>query len=236
MKLYILSAIFVCNFLASASVQAQPAVLEARPLLAAPESTEAALPDLSPTILTPEDPTRQPATILPNEGESVISPSLEPWQKSRIRRFKGKTADEIFVTLPYEVQNLILNETYKVNADCNHYDIYSQFHDCECLGARYFEERVFTPESNKDTIVGHISGECTSVPGVAGYGYDQCISAMRYMLVPARIDDYCTCFANKFAENYQLNPYPDFGHLRALNSMTNTYCLRTVRSVVKNLP
>lgn len=195
----------------------------------------ATLPNLSPDILTaPVREYESPVGITPNTP-SVIAPSMEPWQKSTKKRWKGKTADEIFMTLPYESQNQILDETYKVNAECNHYTIYSQFHNCECMGAEYFEERVFNPEISKDTLVGRISGECASIPGVAGYGYNQCLSSMRYILIKSRVEDYCTCFANKLAENYKISPGPDFGHLRALSARTNTYCLTKVPAAIKSL-
>lgn len=192
------------------------------------------LPDLTPDVIVKQK--YQQAARLRDEGRSVIAPSMEPWQKEQRAKDRGRKADEIFKQLPYQVQSQILDETYTVNNECHQYGLYAQFHDCDCLGSRYFEERVFNPEDSKDSIVGHIAGECASLPGVAGYGYDQCLSSMRYVLVAARTGDYCTCFANKLAENYKMSPNPDFDNLRALSSMTNTYCLQSVKSAFKQVP
>lgn len=245
MRVIILSLMIAAGMTAAARAQEQPARLEVPALLgeAAPAPVAAApdtpspvtLPDLSPDVLNaPVRTYEAPAGITP-DTKSVISPAMEPWQKEKKKRWKGKTADEVFLTLPYDVQSQILDETYKVNAECNNYKIYSQFHNCECMGSHYFEERVFNPEISKDTLVGRISGECASIPGVAGYGYDQCLASMRFLLIKSRVGDYCTCFANTLAENYKISPSPDFSHLRALSSKTNTQCLAKFPASLKAL-
>jgi len=243
MRVIILSLMIAAGLAAAAQAQEAgrlevPALLGKAAPVAAPADTTlpvATLPDLSPDIIG-KDPAgfEAPAGITP-ESESVISPMMEPWQNAPRKRWKGKTADEIFLTLPYDVQNLILEETYKVNAECHNYSIYSQFHDCECMGSHFFEERVFNPEASKDTLVGKISGECASIPGVAGYGFNQCLASMRFILVKQRIDDFCTCFANALAENYKINPEPDFANLRALSTRANRTCLTDVPASIKSL-
>lgn len=230
-----LLSFLITIFFVTGPVSAQPVMEEATPVLIAPQQAPT-LPDLTPDQIVKPAPAYQPPAAALDDGQSTVFPSLEPLQPFSPKRSSKKTVDEIFATLPYEIQTMILDETKTVNSQCHHYDIYSQFHDCECLGSRYFEERVFSPEESRDTIVGRLSGECTSIPGVAGYGYDQCMSAMRFVLIPNRMEEYCTCFANQLAENYKMSPYPDFGNLRALNSRTNTYCLQRVRSAIKGLP
>lgn len=234
MRFLLLSMMITAALLSAGIAQAQAPVM-----LENPEATPAPiimLPDITPDVIDRSTPAYQAPNLSAEEGQSIIAPSLEPWQKAPRKKYRGKNADDIFLTLPYDIQSLILDETYSVNAECHQYSTYAQFHDCECLGSRYFEERVFNPEDNKDSIVGRISGECASIGGVAGYGYDQCLSGMRYVLVAARTEDYCTCFANKLAENYVQSPSPDYDNLRALSSRTNTYCLQKVKSSVKPVP
>ncbi len=242
MRVIILSLMIAAGLATAAQAQEArlevPALLgEAAPATAPADTTlpVATLPDLSPDIISNDPAGFEPPTDITPESESVISPIMEPWQNAPRKRWKGKTADEIFMTLPVDVQNLILEETYKVNADCHNYAIYSQFHDCECMGSAFFEERVFDPEISKDTLVGKISGECASIPGVAGYGFSQCLASMRFILVKQRVDDFCTCFANTLAENYKTNPEPDFANLRALSTRANRTCLTNVPASIKSL-
>ncbi len=230
MRILIVSLIITSGFFVTGTVRAQPAQLSA------PATETPALPDLTPDVITkPGNGYQAPANPL-NEGESVIAPSQEPWQKEKAKRKGGKTADEVFATLPTEIQSQILDETHSVHNQCTQYKIYAQLHNCECLGSRYFEERVFSPEQSKDTIVGAISGECTSVPGVAGYGFDQCIAAMRYVVHETHMSAFCNCFANTLAENYQRSPWPDFENLRALTSKSNATCLKKVPGAIIGLP
>lgn len=207
---------------------AQPVQLE--------ETAPATLPDLTPDVINKSVPGYVAPESAADAGESsMVSPEPE-WSNPR-RPDRKINADEIFAQLPYDVQNQILNETQDVNRECNNYNIYSQFHDCECLAGEFFEERVFSPEDHKDAIVGRISSDCVSVPGAAGYGYDQCLSAMRYVLKTDHTSEFCKCFALEFAKNYELSPYPDFDNIRAINGRTSTYCLKqSSSSPVKGLP
>lgn len=230
MRILIVSLMIAGGFFITGPAHAQPAQLSA------PATDATALPDLSPDVIKkPEGGYQAPVNPL-DEGESVIAPSQEPWQKEKAKRKGGKTADEVFATLPVEVQSQILDETNSVHNQCTQYKIYSQFHNCECLGSRYFEERVFSPDKSKDTLVAELAGECTSVPGVAGYGFDQCIAAMKYIVHQTHMSAFCNCFANTLAENYKDAPYPDFENLRGLTSKSNATCLKKVPGAIIGLP
>ncbi|MCM2343102.1 MAG: hypothetical protein NDJ24_00915 [Alphaproteobacteria bacterium] len=209
-----------------------PALLDSQSTLTAEPSVLDAPPDLNPTIVD-DQPKEQVQTAPAEDGKSVIAPYMEPWQKREKRTFKGKSADQIFQTLPVDSQNQILDESQKVFNECHHYKLYSQFHDCECLGSTYFEERVFSPEKSRDAIMGKIAGECTSEPGVAAYGHDQCLNSLSLILDSRHMDEFCKCYALTFAKNYKDSPYPDFQNLRAIGSRTNTACLKQVPNAVK---
>lgn len=228
---------------------AQPVMLEAPPLLAEPEGSGTFAPPtlaptgpspapLTPEILAPE--ASAPATTAPAAptanvpGQSTISPRHEPWHKQDDRAQRAQQAQIIFPKLPYEIQNQILSETHEAHRQCNVYGTYAQFHDCDCVGSVFFDERVLDPESSKDAIIARIARHCVSLPGAAAYGYSQCHAGMRFVLVPQRAEDFCKCYALEFGKNYQRSPYPDFDNLRALGKRTNSHCIRTVPYAFKN--
>ena len=225
--------------LLAATAHAQPAMLEAQPLLSPPETTaqtptpETISPNLTPDTITP----RTYGFTAPTEdssGRSTISPRHEPWQKDDDRQKRAAQAQAIFAKLPAAVQDQILNEAQDAHRQCNLYGIYAQLHDCDCIGSVYFDERVLDPESAKDTIVGRIARQCVSLPGASAYGYAQCHSGMRFVLVPQRAEDFCKCYATEFGKNYQRSPYPDFDNIRAIGKRTNSHCIRTVPYAFKS--
>lgn len=194
---------------------------------------EAGIPDLTPDNIQPRTyGLTPPVTAQP--GQSTISPRHEPWQKQDDRAQRAQQAQEIFPRLPYEVQNQILSETHEAHRQCNVYGTYAQFHDCDCVGSVYFDERVLDPESSKDAIIARIARYCVSMPGAAAYGYSQCHAGMRFVLVPQRAEDYCKCYAVEFGKNYERSPYPDFDNIRALGKRANSHCIRTVPNAFKN--
>ncbi len=197
------------------------------------DATQNNTPNLTPDdIKKPSHGFTAPTTTTP--GQSTISPRHEPWAKPDDRAERARQAQIIFPKLPVNIQNHILSETYEAHRQCNVYGTYAQFHDCDCVGSVFFDERVLDPESSKDAIIARIAKHCVSLPGVAAYGYSQCHAGMRFVLVPQRADDYCKCYALEFGKNYQRSPYPDFDNLRALGKRTNSYCIRTVPYAFKN--
>lgn len=198
---------------------------------APPATLPSTLPDLTPDKVTKDAPDYVPPALT-MEGKSTVDPRLEPWEKER-RKSRAQEAEKIFRQLPMESQNQILDETYYVHRQCGIYQTYAQFHDCDCVGSIYFEERIFDPESSRDAIVGRIAGYCVSLPGAAAFGYDQCLSGMRFVLMPDRVEEYCRCYALQFGKSYQNSPYPDFDNLRLLGKQTGSYCNRQVPSAFK---
>lgn len=191
------------------------------------------VPDLTPHDITPRTyGFTPPTTAAP--GQSTVSPRHEPWIKQDDRAQRARQAQVVFAKLPYEVQNQILDETQEAHRQCNVYGTYAQFHDCDCVGSVYFDERVLDPESSKDAIIARIARHCVSLPGASAYGYSQCHAGMRFVLVPQRAEDFCKCYAIEFGKNYQRSPYPDFDNIRALGKRTNSYCIRTVPYAFKN--
>lgn len=232
MKFYI-PAIMAMMIFSAAPALAQadaPATLGAAPEASAQENSPSqapVLPDLAPDVLTDEPAEKETGSAPVNDGASTISPSFQPLLKGREpRKHNGKTAEEIFTTLPAAVQDQILQESQKVFTECNHYNLYSQFHDCECLGATYFEERVFVPETTKDVLMGKIAGECTSEPGVAAYAQQKCLSSIGLFFGGKNLDNFCRCYALSYAQHYKDNPVPDFRHLRNISSKADQDCMK----------
>lgn len=238
------------------SAWAQPVMLEAQPLLNAPKETGApptpapdaqtktpvmpstkppasATPNLTPDTIKPHSYGFTPPSGTP-EGQSTVSPRHEPWEKKDNRAERAELAQKVFHKLPADIQDRILAETYEAHHKCTIYETYAQFHDCDCVGSVFFDERVLDPESSKDVILSNVARHCVFVPGVAAYGYSQCHAGMRFVLVPQRADDYCKCYAEEFGKNYQRSPYPDFDNIRAIGKLANNHCIRAVPYAFKN--
>lgn len=201
-------------------------------------NSPASLPDLTPETIDPyaEKPMDMPtfeddqSTIAPN----AATPALEPWQQEKRKTYNGQTADDIFWTLPKDVQDQILAETYDVHNQCKKYELYMKFHDCDCLGSRFFDERVFTPEATRDQISNKITSDCVSTASIAGYAYEECVSRSIRMLNVDKLDEFCTCYSNMYADEYKLSPYPDYTNLRQVGIRSNRACFKKVPGALRD--
>lgn len=187
------------------------------------------LPDLSPTPNQRREGMEMPA--LPEEN-SVMRSADPAWHQPEEKPKREHSAEKVFRQLPPDVQKQILDESHKVNQECKGYELYAQLHDCDCMGTRYFEERVFNPEIYPETLKNKLASECTNDAGVAGYAYDQCEATMVITIQPDKLEEYCKCYALQMAESYKNSPSADYGYLRAIGSSANSYCMKTMKTPI----
>jgi|JI10StandDraft_1071094.scaffolds.fasta_scaffold21785_5 hypothetical protein len=235
MKYSLLSLILVTGLGLAQFSHAQdntaPPLLAPAPAAAAQDSAHDAntLPDLSPTPNQRREGMEMPE--MP-DSSSVIKPADPAWHQPEEKPTRQHSAEKIFNQLPPEVQKQILDESHKVNQECKGYELYAQLHDCDCMGTRYFEERVFNPEIYPETLKHKLASECTNDAGVAGYANDQCMDTMVITIRPDKLEEYCKCYALQMAERYKNNPSADYGYLRALGSGSHTYCMKSLKTPI----
>ena len=132
---------------------------------------------------------------------------------------------EIFDQLPPDLQKEIIDEAIRVYDDCLAKDTYSQFHDCRCIGAKFFDARVLNgPTISQANLVFDIGGECVNQPGIAGLSYQECLDML--LLEPGDIEPVCTCYANDMAQSYARKPRADYRHIRQLAADSLIKCRR----------
>lgn len=242
MKYSLLSLVLVTGLslaqVSHAQENAAPARLDPAPTtttVAAPDTAPGAtsntntLPDLAPT----PNQRRQGMEMPELPDSSSVMKSADPaWRQPEEKPTRQHSAEKIFNQLPPEVQKQILDESHKVNQECKGYELYAQLHDCDCMGTRYFEERVFNPEKYPETLKHELASECTNDAGVAGYANDQCMNTMVITIRPDKLEEYCKCYALQMAESYKNNPSADYGYLRALGSSSHSYCMKSMKTPI----
>lgn len=134
----------------------------------------------------------------------------------------------LFNQLPEDVQNNILDESREFETYCLGIDTYSEYHDCECLAHRFFEERVKRgPRQHMYSLFGDLKRECPDIAGMAGKSYDSCMRIM--VSQPENIEKVCTCYANNLARAYAEHPNPDYRYVMDLGSNVMVKCRMKVR-------
>lgn len=132
---------------------------------------------------------------------------------------KWERAREIFANLPDDIQQELEAEAQLAYQECTYQTNFSRYHDCECIGAYYLDERVLQgPEENKATILSTVQKECVNEAGVAGQNYSQCMM-MNTQIMPTgglSMEEYCTCYANEMAKAYKENPKMDTRYLKGM--------------------
>ncbi len=171
--------------------------------------------DIAPLIAPPAEPAAPVIAPPP-----VVAPALPSEEEDR-----AAAVARVLQGLSERDKTLIIDETVRVNSNCQSRGLYAMFYDCNCLAGRFFEERVLYPEQSGDLLVGKIQNECVSDAGVAGYSYEQCVGSMNYIISRETLGDYCTCYANKMADLYTNNPNSNYDWIRYLGEQAMQVCI-----------
>ncbi len=138
---------------------------------------------------------------------------------------QGPSAEEIYKQLPPDEQERLIAEATEVHDYCNRQSMFANFHDCRCLSAEFWSERVinYDPNLNPITVADRLASKCPNEPGVAGYAYKRCNSyyaqAMRFGL-----EEFCTCYANTFAKLYMQDPRAHMPNVTNIASRSTLEC------------
>jgi len=138
---------------------------------------------------------------------------------------KTRIANEVYSQLTPQEQERLVQETQEVYDYCNGRELFASLHDCRCVASNFFEERIVNPVVS-NSIIGiadSVADNCPNIPGVAGYAYTQCYSS-HASTIPYGIEDYCRCYANKFAELYEANPSSSLQYLSGLGANAMLQC------------
>jgi hypothetical protein len=137
--------------------------------------------------------------------------------------------NKLFDSLPRGIQDEIMNEATEVEQSCSKNNIYSYFHDCECLGTKFIEQRLNHPDEAKENLTHNIRLECVNPPGVAGYSYDYCFRQFAYLMPSSygdkQKDQTCKCYARLMAKRYAESPDPSYSYISNMQMRTIDDCL-----------
>lgn len=110
-----------------------------------------------------------------------------------------------------------------VKTDCERKDMYSSFHDCDCLTDLFLEERTARgPTVDRYTILGDIGSNCVDSRGVAEHSYNYCMNhhigsiALYGSPIPPggttddpELEKLCKCVGETMALEYSQSPDPN---------------------------
>ena len=119
---------------------------------------------------------------------------------------KSALAQKIYAQLPREDQIKLIDESNEVLAYCKGRGFFAKFHDCECVAAKFIEERLVNPEMQRTNIsvADQVADECPNVPGAAGYAYENCMRSYNHKM-PIGLTTFCECYGSEFGKFYQEN-------------------------------
>lgn len=113
--------------------------------------------------------------------------------------------NDLLSQLPIELQKEILEEAQYVHDRCERNSLYATLFECRCLAVKFIDARIAQgPDEDALALAEKQGSECINKPGIAGYGWKQC-QELTYNMPYGR-DEYCTCFANKYVEEYMKSP------------------------------
>ena len=105
-----------------------------------------------------------------------------------------------------DIPDAVFYEVKTFERYCQLQPTYYQYYDCECLAARFLDQRILVgPDAERTSIMMEIEDHCQDATQAAGQQYQTCLG--NTLLLPSNNDPelYCQCYANKFAEIFEDN-------------------------------
>lgn len=141
-------------------------------------------------VLTPAF--AQDAIVTPNAVQP-IAPSAAP-----------DTASD---AISPQVMEAFIEEAKVFQHYCSIKPNFRRYYDCECLAARFLDERItLGEEAQRGSIMMRIQGTCKDASEASAKQFRSCLG--NSLLLPSDIDPevYCTCYANVFAKSFESRP------------------------------
>jgi hypothetical protein len=105
----------------------------------------------------------------------------------------------------------------------------SKGYDCECLSAKYMEERLEVGDYiNRDEIMLKVQGTCLNAADAAGSTYEECMNARPVPFMKGTQEEFCTCYASNFGRMY--------GEAEGLNARAGTALKSRAQVMCMDLP
>lgn len=111
----------------------------------------------------------------------------------------------IFPSLPPDIQDAIIAEAETIRNRCMTRSSMPIYHDCDCIGAKFLEERALDPEIHQNVIVDKLLLECPNIPGVAGEAYNGCKRTSGHLEYKTA-EAFCHCVGNEAAKSFKAHP------------------------------
>ncbi len=136
----------------------------------------------------------------------------------------------IFLNLPPDLQDELLEKSQKFYVDCQGKGSYTQTHDCACLALRYLSARLERPDASDSSINVSIMNECVDTAATAGYAYNKC-KALYSTMYPENIEQLCECYGRRYAQSYARQPNVNAQYEINLGSDVILSCRRDAATV-----
>lgn len=172
------------------------------------------------------------------EAEAALSLSVDPAEEEKdtvtpetpkappISEAIGSSlSSEIYKHLSPESQEQLVEESNQVYEYCNKRQLFSSFHECQCVAAKFFDARLLNPdpEMNIINMGDRAAKDCPNIPGVAGYALNECMGAYGFRL-KAGLEEFCECYAKTYADIYADDPRATLPHMSSIGSRAILAC------------
>ncbi len=141
--------------------------------------------------------------------------------------------ERILAQLSPDMQDFIMSRANQARSSCLQNFLLGHFYDCECYARTYLQHLVRGGPDAKTLPEGEMmTGDyksCVSTPGVAGYVYDRCRTALVLMpLSDEVLEDTCGCTARRVAADYKAEPVLDMDRIDRSFTLTLSECQRRI--------
>jgi hypothetical protein len=106
---------------------------------------------------------------------------------------------EIFVQLPLEIQNEIIDESIQVQEFCEAHPSYPTMYDCSCIALKFIDTRILEGpgQSNPVKVAQRHAASCKDAAISISRGFQLCANVTGSMQYGQ--GEYCECFARRYA-------------------------------------
>jgi hypothetical protein len=178
-----------------------PARLEAAP---APTPTPTPAPATA-TASTSAPTSTSTGGSLSADNPAYVIPGMPTKQEEKNDDDRDPLKDPIFLSLPQNLQDQIMDESHQYNRDCKVLSSYATFHNCDCIALHYMNERLHHPDMTRGDIRDKIRLDCVDAPSIANYSYNSCLQLFA-PLFPKILTPLCECYARDYALAYAAKP------------------------------
>jgi hypothetical protein len=226
MRVFLLAAAILCMVCAHSA-----AAQESGGLLAVPDRSGSDVLNIPKESFSTGTEEAAPLPAIPGmPAEATVKPlPVKPLQQAEPDPMAE--TERILSELSPEMQDYILGQADQARTACLQNFMLGHFYDCECYARVHLHKIVRGgPDTNGLPEGGVITDDykkCVSTPGVAGYVFDRCHTALVLMpLSDEVLEDICGCTARQVAADYKSEPVLDMDKIDRNFNLTLAECQR----------